>query len=133
MNSPISAQIQTSPLLNEPASAGSMLLSITGALLMVVLLIVITALLLRRSPWGGSLSRGKSLLTVRHSYALGQRERVVIVEVADRWLLLGVTPGGITLLSELDKQQTAEATIPLTSNFQEMLLHNTRKKSGDHS
>ncbi|WP_337013576.1 flagellar biosynthetic protein FliO [Pantoea sp. AS142] len=133
MNTPIPAQIQAIPLLNEPASAGSMLLSLSGALLLVVVLIVITALLLRRSRWGGTLSSGKNLLTVRHSYALGQRERVVIVEVADRLLLLGVTPGGITMLTEIDKHQVSEAANASTGSFQKMLLRNISKKTGNHS
>ena len=39
--------------------------------------------------------------------AVGQRERVVLVEVADQWLLLGVAPGQVTALQTLPK-----ATLP---------------------
>ncbi|MEM6051497.1 flagellar biosynthetic protein FliO [Erwinia sp. P7711] len=133
MITPIPSQIEAIPLLNERASTGSMLLNLSGALLVIVVLIVITALLLRRSRWGGWLSDGKNLLTVKYSYALGQRERVVMIEVADRWLLLGVTPGGITLLSEIDKPVGNDADNALNSSFQQMLLRSISKKSGNNS
>ena len=133
MNSPIQDQIPAIPLLHEPASAGSMLLSISGALFLVVILIVITALLLRRSRWGGSLSSRKNLLAVKHSFVLGQRERVVIVEVADRWFLLGVTPSGITLLTEMDKCQADEEDNVSSGSFQQMLLRSISKKTGGRS
>lgn len=132
MNTAIPAHIQAIPLLNETASTGSMLLNISGALSLVVITIVIAALLLRRSRWGGALSSGKGLLEIKHSFVLGQRERVVIVEVADRWLLLGVTPSGITLLTEMDKYHTPdEEDDATTSNFQQMLLRSLTKKSGN--
>lgn len=132
MNTVIPAHIQAIPLLNETASTGSMLLNISGALSLVVITIVIAALLLRRSRWGGALSSGKGLLEIKHSFVLGQRERVVIVEVADRWLLLGVTPSGITLLTEMDKYHAPdEEDDATTSNFQQMLLRSLTKKSGN--
>ena len=130
MNSAIPAHIQTIPLLNETASTGSMLLTISGALSLVVITIVIAALLLRRSRWGGALSSGKNLLAIKHSFVLGQRERVVIVEVADRWLLLGVTPSGITLLTEMDKHPADDEDEVISSNFQQMLLRSLSKKPG---
>ncbi|MXP50549.1 flagellar biosynthetic protein FliO [Pantoea sp. Eser] len=108
-----------------------MLLNISGALSLVVITIVIAALLLRRSRWGGALSSGKGLLEIKHSFVLGQRERVVIVGVADRCLLLSVTPSGITLLTEMDKYHAADEEDVPTSNFQQMLLRSITKKPGN--
>ncbi|WP_442798735.1 flagellar biosynthetic protein FliO [Pantoea vagans] len=106
-----------------------MLLNLSGALLLVLIAIIVTALWLRRSRWGGSLTRKNSLLNVRQSHALGQREQVVIVEVTGRWLLLGVTSGGITLLTELDKSCCEAENISHASagNFQQLLCHLIKK------
>lgn len=131
MNTPISQSVQTFPSMIH-SSAGSMLLNLSGALLLVVIAIIVTALVLRRSRWGGSLLKGKNMLTVRYRHALGQREQVVIVEVAQRCLLLGVTPGGITLLTEIDKNQcdAEKVSMESTGNFQQMLLRQMIKKPG---
>lgn len=45
------------------------------------------------------------------STAVGPRERVVVIEVGDTWLLLGVGGGNVRLLHTLPRQQqTAEGT-----------------------
>ena len=35
--------------------------------------------------------------------AVGSRERVVVLEVADTWLVLGVAPGRVTALAEMPR------------------------------
>jgi flagellar protein FliO/FliZ len=51
----------------------------------------------------GAGQAGKAgLLKVRGATAVGPRERVVLVEVADKVLVLGVSPGRITALHTLD-------------------------------
>ncbi len=45
------------------------------------------------------------------SLSLGARERVVVVEVGDQWLVLGVTAQSIAQLSQMPKQ-----TLPTTDN-----------------
>jgi len=120
------------PLLHESTSAGSLLLNLTGALAIVVVLIIVTALLMRRTRWGGAIGSEKSL-TVRQSVTLGQRERVVIVEVGERRLLLGVTPGGISLLTELESPQAEESERVVPGSFRQTWRQTLRKKSEDHS
>jgi flagellar protein FliO/FliZ len=45
--------------------------------------------------------------------AVGTRERVVVVEVGDTWLVLGVAPGSVTSLHQMPKQaMPAGATVP---------------------
>lgn len=97
----------------QAAGSGDALLGMaalgkTGlALLLVIGLILLCSWLLRR------LSAGQQLpgqpLRVRGSTALGQRERVVIVEVEGTWLVLGVTPGQISKLHELPAPPAASA------------------------
>ncbi len=50
-----------------------------------------------------------NLLRVIGSTAVGPRERVVIVEVGDRWLVLGVAPGRVSALHELPRQAAPAA------------------------
>lgn len=131
MKTSLSSPAQAVSTLGRSASAGSMLIHLSVALLFVVIAIVVTALWLRRNRWGVSMGRGKSLLSVKQSQALGQHEQVVIVEVTGRWLLLGVTPGGITLLTELDNRHDEAENIPSSSagSFQQLLLRQVKKKA----
>lgn len=50
-----------------------------------------------------------SLLRVISGAAVGARERVVVVEVGETWLVLGVAPGQVTKLHELPRQSLAAA------------------------
>lgn len=54
------------------------------------------------------------LLKVVAAIGVGPRERVVVVEVDEKWLVLGVAPGSITALHELPRQAgAASAPSPL--------------------
>nr|WP_246429139.1 flagellar biosynthetic protein FliO [Pseudoxanthomonas broegbernensis] len=68
------------------------------ALLLVLGLILGLAWLLRRLPGGLRTAEG---LRVVGSLPLGAKERLVVVEVGGRQLLLGVTSAGISLLHDL--------------------------------
>ncbi|GAB3390947.1 FliO/MopB family protein [Azotobacter armeniacus] len=80
------------------------------ALALVMGLIVLCSWLLRRigpaRPWPGQ------HLRVIGSTLLGQRERLVIVEVQDTWLVLGVTAGQISKLHELPAPPAAPTDTP---------------------
>lgn len=54
---------------------------------------------------------GGHVVKVVSSTSVGQRERVVVVEVADQWLVLGVTPQNISTLHNLPAQAVS-ATMP---------------------
>ncbi|MCL7462248.1 flagellar biosynthetic protein FliO [Pseudomonas sp. NW5] len=69
------------------------------ALALVIGLILLCSWLLRRLNTA-RLGRGQPLRIVG-SQLLGPRERVVVVEVRDTWLVLGVTPTQISRLHEL--------------------------------
>lgn len=84
----------------EPSFAGGLAQTLLG-LGVVLALIWGAAWLLRRLNVGAP-SAG-SAIRVLATQALGQRERIVLVEVADQWLVLGVAPGRVTALSTLPK------------------------------
>lgn len=93
------------------AGNGSAIVSDGGMLQVVLGLGFVLALmgglawLLRRfgSPQPGSAGTIKIL----GGSAVGQRERVVLVEVADTWLVVGVAPGHVTALHTMPKGEVA--------------------------
>lgn len=89
------------------------------------------AWLLRR--WG-ALPRGTAgVIRVIGGSMVGQRERVVLVEVADTWLVIGVAPGRITALHSMPKGELDVDTGRTTSggnHFSAWLQQITEKRQG---
>ena len=78
-------------------------------LLGVVLVMValgVFAVLLRRLQ--GRVGGGQEGLRMRASLPLGGKERLVVVQVQDETLLLGVSPGCVQLVSKLASTQMAQ-------------------------
>lgn len=87
-------------------SDGGMLQVMLG-LGLVLAVIAGSAWLLRRF---GGVSRGPaSAIKIIGGSSVGQRERVVLVEVADTWLVIGVAPGHVTALHSMPKGKDAPA------------------------
>ncbi|GLR07558.1 flagellar biosynthetic protein FliO [Mixta theicola] len=102
--------------MNDASTTLSLVTQVSGALAIVVLLIISCAWLARRCGLAGHARAHGSSIAVKSSYSLGQRERLVVVEVDGQRLLLGVTPGAITRLGRLS--QSAEAQTVATPDFQ---------------
>jgi flagellar protein FliO/FliZ len=75
-------------------------------LALVLGLIVLASWLLRR--FGAGPAATGSLVRVVTAASVGPRERVVLVEIGDTWLVLGVAPGRINALHQLARQQLAQ-------------------------
>ena len=80
-------------------SAGSMLQFATG-LALVLGLIVAAGWFMKRFSIGPAAS---GLVKVVAGAAVGQRERVVVVEVGDTWMVLGVAPGRVSALHTMPR------------------------------
>lgn len=93
-----------------PSAAGSLFQVLLGLAVVLGLIAVSAWLLKRLSP--GALS-GAGGLRVVGGILVGPKERVVLVEFRDSWLLLGVTAGQITLLQSSDRPP--EATSPVAA------------------
>ena len=91
------------------STAGSLLQVFIG-LVAVLLLIAATAWVAKR--FGVTRSGPSGLLQVVGSASVGARERVVVVEVGDSWLVVGVAPGSVNALMTLPK---GEAPSPAAS------------------
>lgn len=77
--------------------------------LIAVLALLLGALwLLKRisQPQGGA----AGLLRVVAGVAVGSRERVVILELGNSWLVLGVAPGRVSALAEIPRQEVPTST-----------------------
>ena len=83
-----------------PVDLAPSLVQMTLGLALVIALIYAIMWLLRRAQPGG---RQGSLLKVVSSVSVGQRERIVVVECADQWLVVGVAAGGLATLHRMDK------------------------------
>lgn len=91
---------------------GSMVLS----LLMVLALIIISALVLKRFNFT---QQQTGQLKVVASLSLGVKERLVVAQVGNQQLVLGVTPQQVTLIKSLEEpieSSNAENTSALTGN-----------------
>src|SRR5687767_15339656 len=71
-----------------------------AAVFVVLGLVVALAWLLRRGAFG-PLRPGSRAITVETAVPLGERRSLVIVAVEGRRLLLGMTPGQISMVTEL--------------------------------
>lgn len=88
--------------ITPPAEFGGNILQVILSLIVVVVLLFGSLYMLKRlsAPRGAA----AGLLRVIGATAVGSRERVVVVEIADTWLVLGVAPGSVTALHQLPRQ-----------------------------
>lgn len=118
---------------NSTASATTGLLQIVAALGVVIAVMLAMAWFMKRV--GGLSPLHRLPMKVISAVSLGNRERVVVVEVADQWLVLGVTTQQITMLSSLPKQEAAALTsdaqgLPSTNNkFTDWLKASIEKRT----
>jgi flagellar protein FliO/FliZ len=80
---------------------GGQLLQLVLGLLLVVGLIFVLAWLMRRVQRAGP--AGNQVIKLVGSRALGTRDRLVLVQVGDEQVLLGVSPGSITALHVMNQ------------------------------
>lgn len=97
------------PASTAPAADGGMLQVMLG-LGLVLAVIAGAAWLLRR--FGGMPRGPANAIRVIGGSSVGQRERVVLVEVADTWLVIGVAPGHVTALHSMPKGENVAMNDP---------------------
>lgn len=98
-SSPTTAPLGHTPALNIATTLAS--------LMVVLVIIVFLAWLLKRMRVAGLHQHGAGLKVVQQ-LAVGQRERIVLLQVGDEQMLVGITQQHISLLSKLDKPLTTE-------------------------
>ncbi len=99
---------------------------------LVVVLAVIAgcAWLLRR--FAGMQRSAAAAVKIIGSSVVGQRERVVLVEVADTWLVIGVAPGHVTALHSMPKGEiTAGSDVGTHAPFPGWLRQVAERRDGE--
>jgi flagellar protein FliO/FliZ len=111
-----------------PSAAGSLLQVFIG-LVAVLLLIAATAWMAKRLgvAHGGS----SALLNVIASASVGARERVVVLEIGESWLVVGVAPGSVNALTTLPKGEMPAAAAPIMPGHFAARLHQIIDKRRD--
>jgi flagellar protein FliO/FliZ len=95
---------------SPPAVSSGNIVQIIFSLLLVLAVILLVAWLLKRMNVAQQGSG--NLLRILSGVAVGQRERIVLVEVQDTWLVVGVGPGQIRTLHTLRKPDHQSAESP---------------------
>lgn len=85
----------------------------TGATLVVLALLAVLVWVLKR---GALVTRGKGGLVVESALPLGDRRSLAIVAVENRRLLLGLSPGQVSLITELDARPSFDQTLSRASS-----------------
>lgn len=68
--------------------------------------------------------------------SVGSRERVMVVEVADQWIVVGVAAGRVSALATMPRQENASAPVtapisPTTPNFAAWLKNTLDKRTAE--
>ena len=108
----------------------SPLIQVSGALLGIILLILAGAWIAKRFGVGGNRARGAQSLKVSASASLGPRERVVVVNVEDARLVLGVTASQVTLLHTLPPALPESQSVQPSAPDFSSLMKNVLTRSG---
>lgn len=88
-------------------------LQILAGLILVLGLIAILAWSLRRfHPMN---MRTHLPAKIIGTLTLGARERITIIEIADQWLIIGITPGRMCMLATLQRQELPAQSQAATS------------------
>ena len=100
-----------------PVAAAAPPVSTAGSLLQVFIGLVAVLLLIAATAWvakrmGVTRGGASSLLRVVSSTSVGTRERVVVIEIGESWLVVGVAPGSVNSLMTLPKGETQPLATP---------------------
>jgi flagellar protein FliO/FliZ len=109
-----------------PGPDGAGLLRATLGLAVVLALIFTVGYVMRRlAP---ARSGGHGALRVIASQGLGTRERIVVVEVGEQWLVVGVAPGSVQGLATLPRGTTPPEPASAATTFGGLLARARRNR-----
>lgn len=102
---------------DTPASDGGAVWSLVVALVLVTGAAAAATWVLRH--WKGSVGRREGPLQLVHVIALGPRERLALVKVGGRYLVVGITPTSINRVAELS-DMTDDVTDPAKDSVRDI-------------
>lgn len=112
-----------------PSSASGLFQVLLG-LIVVLGLLAGTAWIIRHL--GLARPSSASVVKIIGGASVGTRERVVLVEVADQWIVVGVAPGSVNALATMPRQEgyTQVEPAPAGKNFSAWLKQTIEKRNG---
>lgn len=130
--------------LNQPAPAQPMAGAAAGSLLQTIFALCVVLGLLALFAWamkryGPKAAGGSAHIRMVGGLNLGGRERIIVVEVGDQWIVVGASPGRVNALATMPKQ--GDAPVPATaelhphqknaSSFSDWLKQTIDKRNGN--
>lgn len=115
-----------------PAPSAGSLLQVLFGLIAVLALMAAVAWLMKR--FGVARAAGNSVVRVVGGVSVGSRERVMVVEVADQWIVVGVAAGRVSALGSMPRQEHAAAPddgAAPAQNFSAWLKQTIDKRNGN--
>jgi flagellar protein FliO/FliZ len=125
VNSPHLAAIPVAP------SSSTSSLTMLFGLALVLGLIICVAWLLKRSGLTPVMNASAAARVVG-GVSVGNRERVVVIEVADQWIVVGVSPGRVNALATMPKQESPPVSpnaAPVAKNFSSWMKQTIEKRN----
>lgn len=113
----------------QPGPGLASVLQVSLGLALVLAMVAGAAWLVRRLGVGAP--RDEGIVRLRGGIAVGQRERVVVLEVRDTWLVVGVAPGRVSALHTLPRPEDAaqgQADAAASHAFSQWLRRAMEKK-----
>ena len=103
------------PVAPAPSASGSLLQTTLALMLVLALLVGLAWFLKRFGPknFGG----GNNTVRLVGALNVGARERILVVEVGEQWIVVGASPGRMNALSTMPRQEIA-ATAPAPAGLQ---------------
>lgn len=114
-----------------PSSGGSVFTMLLG-LTVVLAVLAAVAWLFKRFGLNQGLA-GNAAAKVVGGVSVGTRERVMVIEVGEQWIVVGVAPGRVNALATMPRQTLTAAQAGATGNapaFATWLKHTMDKRNG---
>lgn len=110
------APLSEAPRVSLPASMPTATSPGAGGLLKTVMALMLVLALLAGLAWvmkryGPKMSGGSANLRVVGALNLGGRERIMVVEVGDQWIVVGAAPGRVNALHTMPRQEGEAAPV----------------------
>ncbi len=93
--------------------SGGILKIVLGLAIVLVVMALLTWFLKRMMPGVGN---KQSVVRIVGSVSVGSRERVVVLEIAGRWIVVGVAPGQVNRIANLEMGAAQLAESGLSEN-----------------
>jgi flagellar protein FliO/FliZ len=120
------ARAADAPAAAAPQDGAGLLRATLGLAVVLALIFAVGWVMRRLAP----ARAGGNALRIVAAQALGARERVVVVEVGDQWIVVGVAPGNVRGLATLPRGSLPAAEtmpFPAAQGFAALLARATRR------